>query len=39
MRIKIKNNIKKIIEVYHNKNFIAKFAFKQDKRASIAIIN
>ena len=31
--------MKIIIEVYHNKYFIAKFAFKQDKRASVAIIN
>ena len=39
MKTKIKNNMKKIIEVYHNKYFIAKFAFKQDKRASVALIN
>ena len=39
MTMKIKNNIKRIIEVYHNKYFIAKFAFKQDKRTSVAIIN
>ena len=37
--MKIKNNMKRIIEVYHNKYFIAKFALKQDKRASIAILN
>ena len=28
MRIKIRNNIKKIIEIYHSKYSIAKFAFK-----------
>ena len=28
MRMKIRKNIKKIIEVYHSKYFIAKFAFK-----------
>ena len=28
MRIKIKKIIKRIIEVYHSKYFIAKFAFK-----------
>ena len=28
MRMKIKNNMKRIIEVYHNKYFIAKFALK-----------
>ena len=33
MRIKIKNNMKKIIEVYHNGCFSSKFAFKQEKRA------
>ena len=31
--------MKIIIEVYHNKYFIVKFAFKLDKRASVAIIN
>ena len=28
MRIKVNKNIKRIIEVYHSKYFIAKFAFK-----------
>ena len=28
MRMKIRKNIKRIIEVYHSKYFIAKFAFK-----------
>ena len=37
--MKIRNNIKKIIQVYHSKYFIAKFAFKQYKRASKANIN
>ena len=31
--------IKKIIVLYHDKYFIAKFAFKLDKRASIDTIN
>ena len=39
VRMNIRNNIKKIIEVYHSKHFIAKFAFKWDKRVSKAIIN
>ena len=38
MTIKIKNNIKTIISLYHSKYFIAKFAFKKDKEASEAII-
>ena len=37
--MKIKINMKRIIKVYHNKYFIAKFVFKQDKRASVDIIN
>ena len=39
MRMKIKNSIKEIIEVYHNGYFITKFAFKQEKRASRAMNN
>jgi len=39
MRMKIKNNMKKIIEVYHNGHFITKFAFKKERRASRAINN
>ena len=31
--------MKRIFEVHQNKYFIANFAFKKDKRASIAIIN
>ena len=34
-----KKNIEKIIEVYHSKYFIAKFAFEKYKRASKANIN
>ena len=36
--MKMKNNIKRIILVYHSKYFIAKFAFKKDKEASEATI-
>ena len=39
MITEMKNNIKKIIVVYHDKYLIAKFAFKLDKRASIDTIN
>ena len=39
MRMKTKDNMKKIIEVYHNGYFITKFAFKKGKRASRAINN
>ena len=39
MRVKTKNDTKQAIEEYHIKYFIAKIAFKEDKRSSIAIIN
>ena len=39
MRIKTKNNKKKIIGVYLNGYSITKFAFKKEKRASKAIKN
>ena len=39
IRKEMKNNIKKIIVVYHGKYLIAKFAFKLDKRVSIDTIN
>ena len=39
MRIKMKNNMQKIIVVYHDKYLTAKFAFKLDKRVSIDTIN
>ena len=39
MRIKTKNNMKKIIEVYLNGYSITKFAFKKEKTASRAINN
>ena len=39
MRIEMKNNIKKVIVVYHDEYFIAKFAFKLDKRACNDTIN
>ena len=39
MRTQMKNNIEKIIVVYHARYLIAKFAFKLDKRASIDTIN
>ena len=39
MRMKIKKNIKNIIEVYNSKYLIAKFSFKQDKTAGKAILN
>ena len=39
MRMKTKNNMKKIIKVYHNGYFITKFAFKKEKTASRATNN
>ena len=39
MRLKTKNYIRKIIEIYYNKYFITKFAFKKEKRARNAINN
>ena len=39
MRMKTKNNMKKIIEIYHNEYFITKFAFKKEKTASRATNN
>ena len=39
MRIEMKNDIEKIIVVYHGKYLVARFAFKLDKRASIDTIN
>ena len=39
MRIEMKNDIGKIITVYHDKYLTAKFAFNLDKRASMIIIN
>ena len=37
--MEMKNNIEKIIVVYHDEYLIAKFASKLDKRASIDTIN
>ena len=37
--LEMKNNIKKIIVVYHDKYFIAKFALILDKRESIDTID
>ena len=37
--MKTKNNMKKIIEVYQNKYFIIRFAFKKEKGASRAVNN
>ena len=39
MRIEMKNDIGKIITVYHDKYLTAKFAFNLDKRASIDTFN
>ena len=39
MSVKMKNNIKQITEVNQIKYFTAKFAFEQEKTASIVIIN
>ena len=39
MRMKMEKNIQKIIGLYHDRYFIAKFAFKLDKRVSIDTIN
>ena len=39
MRIEMKNDIEKIIVIYHGRYLIAKFTCKLDKRASIDTIN
>ena len=39
MRMKTKNNMKKIMEVYYNGYFITKFAFKKEKTAIRATNN
>ena len=39
MRLKMNNNMKKIVEVYHNEYSITNYALKKEKRASKAINN